>query len=159
MGERVVDGDVGELVAGPTPERAAAGGEHDAAQLGGISAAVGAEALVDRAVLAVDRDQLGARGAPGPLHDRTGGDQRLLVGEREAAAGLERGERHGEPGEADDAVDHDVGLGADGRQGVGAGDELGAVREQRRELRRLRLVGEGHDLGAELGRLLRQRLD
>ena len=48
---------------------------------------VGPQALVDRAVLAVDRHQLGARRAAGPLHHRSGGDQRLLVGQGQAATG------------------------------------------------------------------------
>ena len=43
--------------------------------------------------------------------DRPAGDEALLVGQREPLAVLERGEGGGQPGEADDGVEHDVDLG------------------------------------------------
>ena len=49
----------------------------------------GPQALVHGAVLAVDRHQLGARRAPDGLHDRAAGDERLLVGQRQAPARVE----------------------------------------------------------------------
>ena len=63
-------------------------------------------------MLAVDRDQR----APAPLLRRerelAGGDEALLVRERERHAALERPHRRREPGEADDGVQDEVGLGA-----------------------------------------------
>ena len=61
------------------------------------------------AVLGVDRDDLGTRRAARLLHDGRAGDQRLLVGQRQPLARLERGHGHRQPGEADDRVEHDVG--------------------------------------------------
>ena len=58
------------------------------------------QALVDGAVLGVDRDDLGPRGAPGLLHDRRAGDERLLVGQGQPLARLERGHGHRQAGEA-----------------------------------------------------------
>ena len=67
-------------------------------------------ALEERRVLAVDRDQL----APAPLLRRqrelAGGHEALLVRERERDAVLERPHRRREAGEADDGVEHEVGL-------------------------------------------------
>ena len=51
------------------------------------------------------------------------GDQALLVREREPLAGFERGERRRQPGEADDRVEHDVGVGERGE----LGEHLGRV--------------------------------
>ena len=50
------------------------------------------QALVHRAVLAVNRHELGARGRPQRLHHRPGGDQALLVGQGEPLAGAQRGD-------------------------------------------------------------------
>ena len=62
MGERLGDGDVGELGPGPAAERAAAGGEHQPAYL---AVAAAAQALRERGVLGVDRHDLA-----GPLQRR-----------------------------------------------------------------------------------------
>ena len=73
--------------------------------------ACGPPALEGGGVLAVDREQP----ASSPLLRRerevAGGDEALLVREREVDAALERPERHGQPGEADDRVQDDVRLG------------------------------------------------
>ena len=62
---------------------------------------LGPQALVHRAVLAVDRDELARpRRLTGPAHHGPAGDQRLLVGQRQAAAGGERRQRDPEAGEA-----------------------------------------------------------
>ena len=50
-----------------------------------------------------------------------GRDQALLVGEREPLAGFERGERRRQPREADDRVQHDVGVGMRGELGERVG--------------------------------------
>ena len=66
--------------------------EHDPAQLA-AGAGAGPQALVDGAVLGVDRDELGARRRPQRLHHRPGGDERLLVGQRQPLAGPQRRRR------------------------------------------------------------------
>ncbi len=90
-----------------------------------------AQALVQGAVLAVDRHQLGARRRPQRLHDRAGRDQALLVRQRQPLALAQRGDRHRQTGEADDRVDDDVGV----------LDEVGEVVDDRR-------IGQG---GGDLG--------
>ena len=83
-------------------------------------------------MLGVDRNDLTRPRARGD--EVAADDERLLVGEREGAAGLERGERRAEPDGSGDAVQDDVGL------------------DIPHEL--LRLVGaERGVLDAELGRL------
>ena len=107
-----------------------------------------AQALVHGAVLAVDRDQLGARRRPQRLHDRAGGDQALLVGQGQPLARPQRGDRDRQPGEADDGVDDDVGV----------LDEVGEVVDDRGERERggdlgpPRRVADGDDRGPELAR-------
>ena len=71
----------------------------------------GPEALVERRVLAVDGDDLPGTAVAHRRHHRTAGDEALLVGEREALAVLERGERGRQAGEADHRVEDDVDLG------------------------------------------------
>ena len=80
VGERLGDRDVRQLVGGAAAERPAAGRDDDPRHL---ADGARSQALVDRAVLAVDGDQLGARCRPQRLDHRTGGDQALLVGEPE----------------------------------------------------------------------------
>ena len=55
------------------------------------------QALVDRAVLGVDRHDLCAWGSQRPLHHRAGRDQRLLIGQGEAASSLQRTRVTGSP--------------------------------------------------------------
>ncbi len=71
--------------------------------------------------------------APQRLHHRPGGDQRLLVGQRQALAGRERRQGDRQPGEADHAVDHDVGIVGERGQRVGPRPHLalGQRRPQR----------------------------
>ena len=73
--ERLVDRHRRELVAAATAERPAARRQdelRDARRARGIASA---QTLVDRAVLTVDRDELGARRSPRHLDHRPGGDQ------------------------------------------------------------------------------------
>ena len=139
MRERLLGRDVGELVARAAAERAAARGQDEALRLAEL------RALEERRVLAVDRDQL----APAPLLRRerelAGGDEALLVRERERDAALERPHRRREAGEADDGVQDDVGLGALEQLGrVAAG-----LRQRREPVDRLRPGRRGDEL--ELG--------
>ena len=78
----------GELVAGAAPERTAARGEHDPGEVRPAIRLTGTQALVHGAVLGVDRHELGAGRRSGGRDDRTGGDERLLVREREPLARL-----------------------------------------------------------------------
>ena len=61
----------GSVGRGPPAERAAAGGQHHARHLA-VRRRRRPQALVAGAGLAVDRDQLGARGRPQRLHHRAG---------------------------------------------------------------------------------------
>ena len=143
-------------------ERPAGRGEHDAAHPLAARAVrvLRAQALVDGAVLAVDGHQLaGARLLAHASHDRAGRDERLLVGEREPLAGLERRQRDAQPGEADDAVHAHVAQRGDVGERVRAGDDLGARGHERLELRRLRVVGDGDDRRTPPLRLRGQLLD
>ena len=96
-----------ELRGGPAPEGAARRGEEEAGH--GRRPVDGGQALVDGAVLGVHRHDLGPRGAAGLLHHRRAGDERLLVGQGETLARLQRGHGDGEAGEPDDGVQHHVG--------------------------------------------------
>ena len=119
------------------------------------ASALDAQALVHGAVLAVDGHQLGARRRPQRLHDRAAGDEALLVGQRQPLARLQRGDRDRQPGEADDAVDDDVGV--VGQVGQ-VGDDLGE-RQRRGDLGPARPVGDGDDLRPELVGLGDQHVD
>jgi hypothetical protein len=105
------------------------------------------------------RNQLGAGGQAGLGHDRSGGDQRLLVGERQPAAGPESRQGDGQTGEPDHTVDHDVGVGGDRGEGVLARLERHARREEVPEFAGERLVGERHDVRPHGVRLFGQRPD
>ena len=84
------------------------------------------QALVHRAVLRVHRHDLGAGRAARLLHDGRAGDERLLVGQGEAPARLERRHRDRQPGEADDGVEDDVGAAGRIDQALLADEHLGA---------------------------------
>ena len=99
MRERLRRRHVLELGARAAAERPAGGGEHERVDGRRVAAL---EALVERRVLAVD----GQQQAPAPLPRRerelAGGDEALLVRERERDAALERPERRADAREADD---------------------------------------------------------
>jgi hypothetical protein len=61
-------------------------------------------------MLAVDGQQQPSSPLLGGQRELAGGDQALLVREREGDAALERPERCGQPGEADDRIQDDVRL-------------------------------------------------
>ena len=107
MGQRLFHGHGGQLFGRPAPERTPGRCEDDARHP--FVHVVGPQALMDGAVLAIDWQQFGAGGGPHSLDNRTGGDQGLLVGQAEAAAGSQRGQGHREPREPDHAVDGHVG--------------------------------------------------
>ena len=84
VGQRVGHRDRAEPLGRPAPERTARGGEEQPGHVG--RALQRGQALVQRAVLGVDRDDLGPGRAAGLLHDGRAGDQRLLVGQRQPLA-------------------------------------------------------------------------
>ena len=85
--------------------------------------------LEERGVLGVDGDDLAGRGEG--LDQRAADDQRLLVGQGQHPARLQRGQGRGEADGAGDAVEHGV---------AGGGGQLGGR------------VGPGQDLGQRLAR-------
>ena len=127
-------------------ERPARGGEHDVVDARGPGAAVLGQALEDRRMLAVDRQQRGAALAHRLHEQRAADDQRLLVGQQQALAGARRGQAGRQPGGADDGRHHRVDLRMRGQlaQRRGAGQHLGAharpaqALAQRARLRRRR---------------------
>ena len=147
MCERLLGRDVLELGARAAAERAARAGEHERVDLLRLASL---EALEERRVLAVDRQDPAAAPLARGERELSGGDEALLVREREVDAVLERPERRVDSGEADDGVEDDVGLRALEQLGQVAADLLQRrvdVVERRRAGRR----------GAELE--LRMRLD
>ena len=114
---------------GRLAERAAGGREQDAVH---VAAVVADQALEDRAVLGVDRQQRDAARPRGRGHEAARHHQRLLVGERHGAPGLDGGHRRQQAGAADERRDHDVGVDVAGQrhQPVGAGEQLRARRRQ-----------------------------
>ena len=118
MRERLLGGDVGQLGARAPAERPSRGRQDDAGD--GLRIAP-LEALVERRVLAVDREELASAAAPGGHRQLAAGDEALLVREREGHAVLERPERRRHAREADDRVQDDVRLAAlEQRNGVTA---------------------------------------
>ena len=122
MRERVLDRDRVERLEAALAEGAARRREDQAPRLFGPAAAHG---LVDRAVLGVDRDELGAA-LSGLVEDELAGDdQRFLVGEGEALSGADRGVRRAQAQRADEAPHDGIGLRVAGGlgQAVGARDD------------------------------------
>ena len=70
-----------------------------------VPGALAGDQLVQRGVLGVDRDQLGAGGLGERGHELAADDQRLLVGQRDVDALGERDDRRAEAGRADDRVE------------------------------------------------------
>jgi hypothetical protein len=118
--ERLLGGDVGELVQRQLAERPAGGREPDGLDL---SVRADAQALVDGVVLAVDGQDGDVALAGGGGEDFAGGHHALLVGQADGLAGQDGGVGGFEAGDADDGRDDEIRLG----QG-GAGDgACGAV--------------------------------
>ena len=86
--QRLLGRHVASSVAAPAAERPSAGGEHQPLDL---AAAPAAQALGQRRVLGVDGHDLPRR--RGPRHERAPDDQRLLVRQREDAAGAQGRQR------------------------------------------------------------------
>ena len=105
MRDRLIGGHALQFLVGKQPQRPAARGQRDHPHFGQI---VAVEALEDRVVLRIDRQQRRAVPRHRFGHHFAGGHQRFLVGERDGAALLDRGHHRGEPGAADDRGHGDV---------------------------------------------------
>ena len=114
---------------------------------------------MEGAVLGVHRDDLGAGNLTGLAHHRRSGDDRLLVGQGQAATGIEGGEGHGQPGEAHHPVDGHVGHRGDVGQSLGPGHHLHAGGKGTGQLAGQRGIADGHDLGMEVTGLVGQEID
>ena len=104
--ERLGDAYGAEIVA--AAEGAAGGGDQQAVDGAG---SLGADQLVERRVLGVDRQEPRSRRLGERHHQLAAEHQALLVGERDVDPGAERGDGRAEPGGADDAVEDEVRLG------------------------------------------------
>ncbi len=120
------------------------------------------EGLKYRGVLAVNRVERHAVGLR-RLHDQgTGGDQCLLVGQRDVFAGFNCCHRRDKSGRTDNARDDDIriGKGRAGDQPLGAAENLrGFGAEHIRQRRPFALSEHGHHLGTKRANLLRQQGD
>ena len=88
VGQSLIDTDLGELGGRSATERSAAGSQHDPGDLA-IGLSAGSQALMHRAVLAVDGHEFCAGDRAKWLHDRRTGDEALLVGQRQPFARLQ----------------------------------------------------------------------
>ena len=132
VGQRLRHSDGGQLLAGPAPERPARGGEQQTAP---PRRRRPARRHWWTAQCSESTGMISAPGrGPGPLHHRGTGDDRLLVGQGQPAAGLEGGQGHGQSGEAHHPVDGHVGHGGDGGQPLGARHHLDAGGQGPRQL-------------------------
>ena len=156
MGQGIGDGDRFQLSSGAAPEGSAASRQDDGGHP--IRMIVGPQALVNGAVLGVDRNDLGPRIGADPLNHRSGRDQRLLVGQPEPLARLQGRQRHRQPGESDYSVDDRVGGGGRGRHRVLPGEQLHAGRQQLGQSGGAGRVGQRDDLRPEAMGLLGQQL-
>ena len=95
-----------ELGGRPAAERPAGGGQH---QLGDLLGGAAAQALGQRGVFGVHRHDLTRPRRP--QHQRTTGDQRFLVGQRQPGAGRQRGQGRSQAQRPDQRVEDDVGFG------------------------------------------------
>ena len=107
VGERLLGSHVLELVARAAPERPAGAGEDERVDLLRRAAF---EALEGGRVLAVDGEKEPSSPLPRLERQLARRDEALLVRERQRHAALERPERRGQPGEADDRVEDDIWL-------------------------------------------------
>ena len=107
MRERVLDRDVLEVVPAAAAERPARGGQDERVDRVRCSAL---EPLEEGRVLGVDRQQEASAPLPRRQRELAGGDEALLVRERQRDAALERPQRRADAGEADDRVQDDVRL-------------------------------------------------
>ncbi len=138
------------LLDGGGAEGPAAGGEQDR---GDLAVLAGQQRLEDRAVLGVGGDDVDALLVRQIEQRPPGADHRLLVGQGQPVAGVDRGHYRRQPGRSGNRRQHHVhGLAGDGGRGIVARDDFTpAVWRILAELGRRRIVGEGHGRAAEFG--------
>jgi hypothetical protein len=122
VGQRVRACDIRQLFARPAAEWAARGGEDDRAHRLEVAPF---QALEHCGVLAVDGQEEASTSLPSGERELAGRDEALLVREGQRHTPLERPDRRGQAGEADDGVQHDVRLGGV-EQGREVATDLGA---------------------------------
>jgi hypothetical protein len=105
MPQRIVECCRFDSVGWPITERTARRGQHKPAD---FSFRPSGNALQDRAVLAVDWNDVTATSLAGLGNERTPHDEGLLVRQRDALSAVERGERRVEPGCSDNRVEDNV---------------------------------------------------
>ena len=121
VGQRLLDGDVGELVGGAAAERAAAGGED---QPGDLVAGAAAQALGQRRVLGVDRHEL-ARARRRPVTSAPPAISDSLLASATVRPASSAASVGPQADRAGDAVEDDVGrAGGELLGGPGAGQDL-----------------------------------
>ena len=119
QGERLFGCGVRHLLPAPAAERAAGGGEQDAADAGRARTTVvtGGQALEDGVVLAVDGQQRRAVHARQFRQHRAGQHHRFLVGQQQALAGARGSEARLEAGRAHDGCHDDIDIRVRGHLG------------------------------------------
>jgi len=105
MAKRFVRGDRGERAQGTIAERTARGGDRDPLDRLPVDPA---EALPERAVLAIDRAQPPPRATARGAHEMPADDEHLLVREGDVLASGERGERRPQPGDPRRRDEHEI---------------------------------------------------
>ncbi len=130
MFQRLRQGRLFDIGAGPGPERTAGCGDDDANQ---FVAVAGSECLKQRVMLGIGGQDAGS-GLGRALHEKiTGADQAFLVGERDGSAAIHGGQRRFQSGGAADGGHHPIGgpaCGLDNRAfacaafGAGAGQRI-----------------------------------
>ena len=120
VAQRLRGRDVRQLCRRPAEKRPAGRRQNQFAQR--AVGRRGLQALENRAVLAVYRQNRDAACLRG-LHDqRAARHQRLFVGQRDGMPGLDGGQRRPQPGDPDDGVQHDAAVGrCGGEHAVGTG--------------------------------------
>jgi hypothetical protein len=106
----------------------------------------------------VHRDDLGSGATPGGLYNRPSGDERLFVGQGEAASGPQGSEGDWQAGETDHAVDDHIGACGDLGQGFRPGEKLNPSGQLGPQLARPRRVANRHPLGSQFRSLIGQDL-
>ena len=107
--QRILHADVSQLVRRGGAERTTGGRQEDPPHRRSATTHH-AQTLVDRAVLGIDRDDLGSRGRPDLLDEWRRRDQRLLVGKRQPPPSTKCPKRGWETREAQHCVDGHVGI-------------------------------------------------
>ncbi len=153
--DRLRGGDACHIGGTHRAEWAAAGGQDDPAHLIDPSAR---QTLKDRIMLAVDRQDRGARGAGNRRHQFARRHQRFLIGQRNVVSGRQGGHCWRETRGADDRGHDEVGRTLrDFNQRLGTGGDFDAgVGQRGLEIVQPRGVGDDRHVGAKFLRQLCQ---